>query len=99
MLLLAVDQQVVQAFLSDAPHIALADGIGSGCMNRRCKDLDTARFRHPSKARPKFAIVIANQIPRRLPIRGGFAQLLRHPGIGRRSCHSHLDPPSEISVR
>jgi len=90
-LLLAVDQQVVQAFLSDAPHIALADGIGSGCMNRRCKDLDTARFRHPSKARPKLALMITNQILRCLPKRGGFSELLRDPGIGWRSGHADVD--------
>jgi hypothetical protein len=56
------DQQVVQAFLSDAPQIAFADGIGSWCMNGRGEKLNRTRGRHTSKARPEFAIVITNQI-------------------------------------
>ena len=66
------DQRVIEAFLSHTSQEALADGIGSGCMNRRFEDLDRARFRHTSKARPKLAIIITNQILRPLPIRGCF---------------------------
>jgi hypothetical protein len=90
-LLLAVNHQVVQAFLSDAPHEAFADGIGSGFMNRRFEDLNRTGCRHTSKARPKFVVVISDQIFRCLSIRRGFSQLLRHPGIGRRACHAHMD--------
>ncbi len=61
-LLLAEDQQVVQAFLSDAPQIAFADGIGSWCMNGDFEHLNPTGGRHASKARPKLAIVITNQI-------------------------------------
>jgi len=68
------DQQVVQACLPDTPQEALADGIGPRRMNRRCEDLDRARFRHTSKTRSKLAIVIANQILGCLSIRGGFAR-------------------------
>ena len=82
---------MIEAFLSHAPQEALTDGIGSWSMNRRFEQLDAARFRHPSKAGPKFAIVITNQILGRLPIRGGFPQLLCHPGIGRRACHADMD--------
>jgi hypothetical protein len=76
---LVKDQQVVQAFLSYAPHIAFADRIGSWCMNRRFEDLDNARFRHTSKARPKRAVVIMNQILGCLPIRGRFSERYVRP--------------------
>ena len=97
-LLVAEDQQVVQAFLPHAPQEALADGIGSGCMNRRFEDLDRARFRHTSKTRSKLAIVIPNQIFWRLPIRGRFSQLLRDPGIGRGSCDSHVNHLARLQL-
>ena len=90
-LLLLKDQQVVQAFLSHTPQEALADGIGSRCMNGRLENLDVTCRRHASKARPKFAIVITNEILGCLPIRGSFSQLLRHPGISRGSRHAYVD--------
>ena len=61
-LLLAEDEEMVQAFLSDTPQEAFADGIGSWCMNRRLEQLDATGPRHTSEAGPKFAIVITNQI-------------------------------------
>jgi hypothetical protein len=85
------DQQVVQAFLPNTPQKAFADGVGAFCMNRRFEDLDRARFRHTSKARPELAIVITNQILGGLPIRGGFPKLLGHPSIGRGACHADMD--------
>ena len=85
------DQQVVQTFLPHTAQEAFADRIGSWRMIRCFEYLDATCCRHTSKARPKFAIVITNQILRRLPIRGGFSQLLGHPGIGRRACHAHMD--------
>jgi hypothetical protein len=85
------DQHMVQAFLSDTPQETFADSIGSGCMNRRFEDLDSARFRHTSKARPKLTVVITNQILGCLPIRGRFSKLLCDPRIGRRSCHPYMD--------
>ena len=90
-LLLMQNQQVVQAFLPHAPQKTLADGIGSWGMNRRFEDLDRARFRHTSKARPKLPVVITNEILGCLSIGRGFSQLLRHPGIGRRACHPYMD--------
>ena len=93
------DQQVVQTFLPYTPQEAFADRIGSWRMIRCFENLDATCCRHTSKARPKFAIVITNQILRRLPIRGGFSQLLRHPGIGRRACHAHMDPPCVTAIR
>ena len=90
-LLLVEDQQMVKAFLSHTSQEAFADRIGSWCMNGRFENLNSTRCRHASKARPKFAIVITNQILRCLPIRGSFSELLRNPGIGRRPCHDYVD--------
>ena len=82
-LLLLKDQQVIEAFLPHTPQKAFADGVGAFRMNRRFEDLDSARFRHTSKARPELAIVITDQVLGCVPIWGRFSQLLRHPGIGR----------------
>ena len=90
-LLLIENQQVVKAFLPYTPQKAFADGIRSWSMIGRFENLDGTRGRHPSEARPKFALVLTNQILRRLPIRGGFSELLRNPGIGRRPCHTYVD--------
>ena len=50
MLLLVEDQQMVEAFLSDAPQEALADGVGSGSMNRRFEYLNHTGGCHAGKA-------------------------------------------------
>src|SRR5690242_20306171 len=81
-LLLLNNQQMIQAFLSDAPQEALADRIGSWSVIRRFENLDTTCPRHPSRAGTKFAVVITNQVLWCLPIRGSFSQLLGYPGIG-----------------
>src|SRR5689334_417226 len=85
---------MVEAFLSHTSQEALADGIGTGCMNRRLEQFDAAGCRHPSKARPKFAVVITNEIFRCLPIGDCVSERLCHPGISRESCHNHMDHPS-----
>ncbi len=85
------DQQMVKAFLSYTSHEAFADRIGAFRMKGRFENLDVTRCSHTSEARPKFALVLTNQILRRLPIRGGFSELLRNPGIGRRPCHTYVD--------
>jgi hypothetical protein len=90
-LLLLKDQQVIEAFLPHAPQEALADSIGSWGMYRRLQNLNCTGGRYPSKARPEFAVVITNQILGCVPIRSGFAQLLRHPGISRGSCHADMN--------
>jgi hypothetical protein len=78
-LLLLNNQQMIQAFLSDAPQEALTDRIGSGRMNRRFQDLDAAGCGHTSEARPKFGIVIPNQVLGRVPIRSRFSQRYARP--------------------
>ena len=93
-LLLLKDQQVVEAFLPHTPHEAFADRIGAWRMRGRFENLDATCPRHPSKARPEFAIVITNQVLRCLAKGGGFSQVLGHPGISRRSCHADMDHSS-----
>jgi hypothetical protein len=90
-LLLGKNQQMVKAFLADTPQEAFADRMGSWCMNGRFEHLDGTRCRHPSKTGSQFALMITHQLLRCLPIRGGFPQVLRDPGIGGRSCHSDVD--------
>ena len=90
-LLVTEDQHMVQAFLSDTPQATFADGIGSGCMIRCFENLNRIGGRHASKARPKFVIVITNQVLRRVPIRGGFTELLCDPSIGWGSSHAYGD--------
>ena len=95
-LLLAENQQMVKAFLSHTPQEAFTDRLGTGSMIRCSKQFNGARRCHAGKTGSKLAIVIADQILRRLPIRGGLSELLRDPGISRRSCHSDMDHPSGL---
>ncbi len=92
-LLLVKDQQVVETFLSHTSQEAFADRIGSGSVIRGVEHLNRTRCRHTSEAGSTFAIAITHEILWCLPIRGGFSQVLRHPGIGRRPCYSDMDHP------
>ncbi len=90
-LLLLQDEQMIEAFLSHAPQEAFADRIGSGSMNRRFEKLDATGGRHSAETGSKLAIVITDQVLRRMPIWGGFSQLVPDPRIGRRACHADVD--------
>ncbi len=90
-LLLLQDQQVVQALLSYTPQETLTDGIGSGSVNWRFEKLDATGLRHSAETGSKLAVVITDQILGCLPIGGGFPEMLRPPGIGRRSSDAHMD--------
>ena len=77
------DQQVIQAFLTHTSQEAFTDGIGSGRVIGRFKNLDAASCGHARETGSKFAITIANEIVRCLPIGSRFPELLGHPSIGR----------------
>ena len=62
------DQHVIQTFLSDTPQKAFTDGIGSWRVRGRFENLDTARCCHSSETGSKLAIMIANEVLRRLSI-------------------------------
>src|SRR5260370_12797640 len=85
------DQQVVEAFLPHTSQETFTNGIGSGSAMRSLENLDATRCRHPSKTWSKLAVVLTNQVLWRLPVRGSFSQLLRHPGICRRAYHAYVD--------
>ena len=69
-LLLLKDHQVIEAFLPHAPHEALADRIGSGCMIGRFPYLDAAGCGHARETGPQCVVVLANQVLGCVPIRG-----------------------------
>jgi hypothetical protein len=84
-------QQVIEAFPSDTAQETFADGVRTRSMGRCAQHVDGTSLRDTGEARSELAIVIANQIPGSLPIRCGFAKPLGYPGVGRRSCDSHMD--------
>ena len=95
-LLLVQDEQVIQTLSPHTSQKALTDGIGSWRVIRCFQDFDATGDGYSSETGSEFAIVITNEIFRRLPIGGCFSQLLRHPSIGRRACHAHMDHPSRF---
>jgi len=78
-LLLMEDQHVVQALSSHTAQKAFTDRISSWRMIGRFKYLDTARCCHMSETRPKLALVITDEILRRLSIQSRLPQLLLRP--------------------
>ncbi len=65
---------------------------------RRFQDFNSSVLRHAGQSIAVFATAIADQEARCLPKCGRFAQLLRHPGIGRMQSHPkvHYPPRSEL---
>ena len=92
-LFLVKDQQVVKAFLSDTSHETFADCIGSWSVIRRFENLYSTRCSYTSETRPTCAIVVTNQVHRRLPVGCGYPKLLRHPHIGRGSGYADMNHP------
>ena len=95
-LLLLEDEEMIQAFSSHASQEAFTHRIRSWRLVRRPKDLDTTGCRNMSKTRPKFAIIVPNQVSWSFSIRSRLSQLLRHPGIRRRSGHIHMHDLSRL---
>src|SRR5258707_1470038 len=89
-LFLVEDQEVLKTFSSHAPQKAFTNGICSRSSIRSSKYFDATCCRHASKTRPEFPVIIPNQISWPFSIRSRFPQLLRDPGIGRRSGHIHM---------
>ena len=92
-LFLVKDQQVVKAFLSDTSHETFADCIGSWSVIVRFENLYSTRCSYTSETRPTCAIVVTNQVHRRLPVGCGYPKLLRHPHIGRGSGYADMNHP------
>ena len=85
------DEKMIQAFASHTSKKAFTDSMRLWRPVRRSKDFDATCCGHLCKMLPEFAIIIPDQVGWGLPIRSGLPQLLRHPGIGRRSRHIHMD--------
>ena len=85
------DQHVIQALSSDTQEKAFTDRIGPWCMRGCFQYLDAARCCNTSETGPKLAIIIANEILRRVSIGSRLPQLLCSPSVGRKSCHTHVD--------
>src|SRR5258708_424407 len=82
-LLLTDDQYMIQALSPDTSKETFTDRIGSWSVIGCFEDLYSTRCSYTSETRPKFAIVITNQILWYLPIRRSLSKLLRYPGVGR----------------
>jgi len=82
---------VIQALSPDTPQKALTDRIGSWCVIGRFQDLDAACCCNTSETGSKLAIIITDEILRRLSKRCGLPQLLCSPSVGWRASHSDMD--------
>src|SRR6266699_3834874 len=97
-LLLLQDQQMVETFLPYAPQEPFTQGVGSWGMNRRFEQLDATGRRYSAETGSILAVVITDQILGCLTIRRGFPEVLVHPGIGRRSCYSHVNHLARLQL-
>jgi len=82
------DQEVIQAFPTNAPEKPFTCCIGSRRMIGRSEEFDVASCCHTSKAGAELAIAIADQIRWYLP----------YPGVGRGSCHSYMNHPPRLEL-
>src|SRR2546430_5835823 len=87
---------MIETLSTDTPQKPFTDGIRARGEIRSCENLDATRLRNPSEAHPKFAVVITDEVLRPHTIGGGFPQLLCGPGIGRRSCDTHMGDPAGV---
>ena len=82
---------MVKALSPNTPQKAFTDGIGSWRVIRCFQYLDAARCCNSSETVPKLAIIIANEILRRLSIRSSLPQLLCGPSVSGRARHTYMD--------
>ncbi len=85
------DQHVVEALSSYTAQKAFTDRIRSRRMIRRFEDFDAARCGNTSETGSKLAIMIANEILRRVSIGSRLSQLLCGPCVGRKPCYTNVD--------
>jgi hypothetical protein len=90
-LLLVKNQHMIQALSSDTSQESFTDRIGSWSMIRCFEHRNTACYCNTSETRAKLAIMIANEIFRRVSIRSRLPQLLCGPSVGRRARHPDMD--------
>jgi hypothetical protein len=82
---------VIEALSPNTPQKAFTDGIGSWRVIRCCKNLDAACCCNASETGSKLAIMITDEILRRLAIRSRLPQLLCGPSVGRSARQTYMD--------
>ncbi len=90
-LLLMKDQYVVQTLSPNTQEKAFTDRIGAFRMIRCFKYLDATCDCYSSETGSELAIMIANEIFRRVSIGSGLPQVLCGPRVGRRARHTDMD--------
>jgi hypothetical protein len=96
-LLLLQDEQLVEALPSHTPQKALADGIGSRGVIRRCEPLAATRQRNPREVHPERAIVITDEVCGSLSKCRGFSKLLCSPNVTETACDADMDHSARVS--
>src|SRR5438309_2382888 len=81
--ILAEDQDVVEALAAEAAEEAFADGIHVGRVRRDRDHVDARAVGGVGKVAAEFAVVVPDQKPRGLLVGCGLPQLLGDPGVGR----------------
>jgi hypothetical protein len=90
----AEQQQVVEARAPDTPEEARAGGVLPGRAVGRAPLPDAGRRRDAGEGRPVLAVAIADELAGTLIERGGLAQLLGDPGVGRVARDADVDDPA-----
>jgi hypothetical protein len=97
-LLLLEDEKMIEALSSHTQEKPFTDRIGPRRMVGHFEHLNAAGCGYASETGSKLAITITNEIFRRLSIGGCLSQLLCSPGIGRRSCDTHMDDSPRVHI-
>src|SRR5215470_16829772 len=92
-LFLMEDQYMVKALSPNTSQKTFTNRIGPWCVIGRFENLDAARCCNTSETRAKLAIVIADEVLRRVSIGSRLPQLLCGPSVGRSARHTDMDDP------
>lgn len=95
-LLLIEDQHVVKTLSSHTQEELFTDGIGSWCAKGRFENFDAACGCNASETGSKLAIIITDEVLRRVSIGSLLSQLLCGPRVGRKPCHTHVDHSARL---
>lgn len=93
-MLLAQDEEEVEAFPPHAAQKPLTDGVGLRRLIGCGENLNSTPIRHPGEGVPILVVVIANQETRPLAEGRRLPQLLGHPVITRASGHPEMHQPT-----
>jgi hypothetical protein len=97
-LLLMQDEQMIEAFTPHASQKAFTGRIRSRGVIRDVEHLDLTRVRNTGEVHPKLTIVVTDEILWPLAKGRGFAQLLRDPAVGRRSCDADMNHFARVQI-